>query len=827
MAGNAEVAKAYVTIIPSMRGAQDEISSELIPAARKAGDKAGKAAGEDAGDSFGGGISAKTGAIAGAVGVLASKALDAIAQLGGEMIETSDATDKFRSTLEFAGLDTGEIDRVAASTRKYADETVYDLSTIQNATAQLAANGVKNYDKLVEASGNLNAIAGGNADTFKSVAMVLTQTAGAGKLTTENWNQLSEAIPGAAGVLMDAMKDAGAYTGNFRDAMAEGEITADEFNDALLSIGFDDVAVEAATSTDTIEGAMGNLEATVVGIGSDIITALKPVATDIISSVSDGLSGAADAVGAFVSQAGAELQSFASSDTGQSIASSLASVADAFAKAGGDAAQAFGRAFGDIGIDTGAMSSVFDGMATRAAQIASDISAGIGDALAGIDWNGIATAARGIFDAWSSVAGAVAQAYAQFVAIDVKVSTSIIGQIFSTVASTVSQLASVLSTSLAPVIERVLPIAQAALSGIWVVAGQILSAVGAFVTAVMPGLQAGIDGIIAGLSPILSGIASIASTVIDILWPILQQVADWWNSDFYPALQDAMTTLGAVFGDVFASLGAYLQQFGAAFGDMMSFVNGIIAALKPFIEPILSGIVSSWQGTFSTMLDVVKNIISNVGAVISTIYNTAASVIGRVRNIFSSVFGGIAKIVQQVISGDIGGAINTLKSTVSNVLNNVKGIFGDIFGGIKSVVGNAVNAISEGIRGIATGITAPFRSAISAIRSLWNSTIGGFSFTVPDWVPGIGGGGIRIPYLASGGTITAAGTVLVGEQGPELLTLPTGARVTPLRPDEVGGGDDVMDAIRWLASVLPGIIEESTPDGITGRDFGRLVRRYA
>ena len=83
--------------------------------------------------------------------------------------------------------------------------------------------------------------------------MVLTQTAGQGKLTTENWNQLSDAIPGASGKIQQALKEAGAYTGNFRDAMADGQITAQEFNDAIMSLGFTDAAVEAATSASTIE----------------------------------------------------------------------------------------------------------------------------------------------------------------------------------------------------------------------------------------------------------------------------------------------------------------------------------------------------------------------------------------------------------------------------------------------------------------------------------------------------------------------------------------------------------------------------------------------
>lgn len=237
----------------------------------------------------------KFAAIAGAMGGLVSTgismAVDAISNLSGDIIEASDSAQKFASTLSFAGLDTSTIDQLTASTQKYADQTVYDLSDIRNTTAQLAANGVDNYANLAEAAGNLNAVAGGNADTFRSVGMVLTQTAGAGKLTTENWNQLSDAIPGASGKLQEAMKKNGAYTGDFRDAMAKGEITAEEFNKAVMDLGMTDAAKEAATSTQTIEGAMGNLEASVVNVGVQILDAFKGPATEGMSMLAEGIGG--------------------------------------------------------------------------------------------------------------------------------------------------------------------------------------------------------------------------------------------------------------------------------------------------------------------------------------------------------------------------------------------------------------------------------------------------------------------------------------------------------------------------------------------------------
>lgn len=237
----------------------------------------------------------KFAAIAGAMGGLVSTgismAVDAISNLSGDIIEASDSAQKFASTLSFAGLDTSTIDQLTDRTQKYADQTVYDLSDIRNTTAQLAANGVDNYANLAEAAGNLNAVAGGNADTFRSVGMVLTQTAGAGKLTTENWNQLSDAIPGASGKLQEAMKKNGAYTGDFRDAMAKGEISAEEFNQAILDLGMTDAAKEAATSTSTIEGAMGNLEASVVNVGMQILDSFKGPATQGISMLAEGISG--------------------------------------------------------------------------------------------------------------------------------------------------------------------------------------------------------------------------------------------------------------------------------------------------------------------------------------------------------------------------------------------------------------------------------------------------------------------------------------------------------------------------------------------------------
>lgn len=222
-------------------------------------------------------------------------------ELMGEAVGASDALTKFDKTMSAADFGGDEIMSAKSAMKEYADQTVYDTQTMMNTTAQLAANGIEDYVGLTQAAGNMNAAFGGSEETMRSVAMVMTQTAGAGNLTTENWNQLTDAIPGASGKLQEALLQAGAYTGNFRKAMEDGEITADEFNAAVMQIGGTPVAVEAAKSVDTFEGAMGNAAAGVTSSIQEIVDKYKPFLTDFITGLGETAKGAVEDFGGAVS----------------------------------------------------------------------------------------------------------------------------------------------------------------------------------------------------------------------------------------------------------------------------------------------------------------------------------------------------------------------------------------------------------------------------------------------------------------------------------------------------------------------------------------------
>lgn len=283
---------------------QSQISSRQLETLKSSSDQSGKKI-EDFGDKSTrsarklDGLKDKLGSLKsafsfGAVAGLAHNAISSVVSgvqgLVGEAVNASDSLMKFSKTMEFANFGKSQIESSKKEMKDYADKTVYGLEEILNTTAQLASNGIPNYTELTKAAGNLNAVAGGSSDTFKSVAMMLTQTAGAGKLTTENWNQLADAIPGASGLLQEAMLKNGAYTGNFRDAMEKGEISSNEFNQAIVQLGMNDGAVKAATSTDTLSGSWEQMKSTVInGLQSIIEKIGVENITGFINRVTKGI----------------------------------------------------------------------------------------------------------------------------------------------------------------------------------------------------------------------------------------------------------------------------------------------------------------------------------------------------------------------------------------------------------------------------------------------------------------------------------------------------------------------------------------------------------
>lgn len=525
-------------------------------------------------------IAAIAGAMGGLVSTGVSMAVDAISNLSGDIIEASDSAQKFASTLSFAGLDTSTIDQLTASTQKYADQTVYDLSDIRNTTAQLAANGVDNYANLAEAAGNLNAVAGGNADTFKSVGMVLTQTAGAGKLTTENWNQLSDAIPGASGKLQEAMLKNGAYTGDFRDAMAKGEITAEEFNKAVMDLGMTDAAKEAATSTQTIEGAMGNLEASVVNVGVQILDSFKGPLTEAMSSLADGIGSLPAMFKGFVSSAGPAL-----SQVGKVFQESFAPVGQIVSGQLLPALQPFMQACQNLG-------SAIMPVLNAAFQAFTPV---LGSLVAKLTEVG-ATIMTTITPVINNMAMVVQAALPTIQAAFTTVASTIQGVIdavFPYIQTVITTTMNIINA----IITTVLAAVQGDWDGVW-------NGIGNVVTTVWNGIKAGVSAGINAVSGVISSVMGSITAYWTGVWNTVKGlVSSAWNgitgavSNGVNSVMNTVRGIGGKIRGAFSSAGSWLVSAG----------NNIIQGLINGIKGAIGNAVAAVKGAASSIVNAAKS----------------------------------------------------------------------------------------------------------------------------------------------------------------------------------------------------------------------------
>lgn len=165
---------------------------------------------------------------------------------------------------------------------------------------------------------------------------------------------------------------------------------------------------------------------------------------------------------------------------------------------------------------------------------------------------------------------------------------------------------------------------------------------------------------------------------------------------------------------------------------------------------------------------------------------------------FAGFFIGVWNRIKAVASGVGNWFSNTLPNFFTSAWARIRGAWSKVTGWFSSLGGGIKRVFSN----IGSAITAPFRAAFNAIARAWNGTVGRLSFTVPGWVPGIGGNSFsapRLPTYHSGGKVP-------GTPGQEVMAiLRAGERVSSESSQISGGewipigrGDALLDTLLAL-----------------------------
>lgn len=397
--------------------------------------------------------------------------------------------------------------------------------------------------------------------------------------------------------------------------------------------------------------------------------------------------------------------------------------------------QVFGEGAGLIGQITSALApfaSTLVQVGVAAAPIVSALGSGLHSVITGLGQGlaGLTVNAHGAGQGISAILGAV-------------------GQLLGPVGTLIGAVAGALGPALAALLPAITPLADALLGGL------------------MP--------IINALAPILALIAQLITGVlnaIDPLLPVIGRLVGSFISALLPAFASIVPVLIQVARTLVPPLIAIMNSLSPVLGIVALAVDQIFQALLPVL-PQWAQLETQFMALLPPLMPLIAAVLKLAGYLAVDLAKGIA-VVAR----------GLLDIVAPII-----GAMNWIEGLFGKV-GELGSTFSQVFGGLGNFVGNALNGLIGIVKGPINAVIGLVDTAISYLDQI--------QVSIPSWVPFVGGQSFgisipQIPMLAAGGIATMAGLALVGERGPELLHLPTGAAVSPLPPGGLGGGFGTPD----------------------------------
>lgn len=248
------------------------------------------------------------------------------------------------------------------------------------------------------------------------------------------------------------------------------------------------------------------------------------------------------------------------------------------------------------------------------------------------------------------------------------------------------------------------------------------------------------------------------------------------------AMKEEARSLGLVMSNEAVAAGAAMNDSFTKLSEAgESIKNQIGLALMPAVQGILDWVVEH---------------IPEIQAFVDGL----CTFIGEAIDALKPLFEALGPVIEAVF-GFIGELWETsLKPIFMGIIDFLTNVFSGNWEG-------AFNALVDIVKSIWTGLVEIIKLPLNGIISLINSVFSAIgTIKIPDWVPFVGGSTFslpQIPMLANGGDINAPGTVMVGERGPELLNLPSGASVTPLSKAGASKEDIKAAIVEALTDMLP------------------------
>lgn len=748
------LAHAYVQIVPSMSGVGKAIQDAF--------GSAGDAGGAQAGKGFASGLLAK-GGIVGAAAAVTSKAMGVISSSIGGAVSRVDTMNSFPKVMQNLGYSSAD---AAKQVQKMSDRLQGLPTSLDSMTGmvQQLAPITSSLDEATNISLAFNdaLLAGGKSTVLQANAMEqYNQMLANGQPDLTAWRSVMAAMPGQLNQLAQALVGPTANSMDLYEAMKDGQITFDQFNDALLSLdkegvnGFASFQQQAKDSTNGIATSFANLQTRVKNnvakvidvIGGENIANAVNTFSSSFNMIGDAAAGVMGYVKEWLGQLYGKLQ-----DNG--------------------ALQSFKAAWDNIvNVIKQVVNLVIDWLkfippdgAAAAIKIVADVLKTLSDILPGLmpfivafgtafaTWKTVNATVTGVtkgIDAFKTALGAAKALGLEFST----VVTAAGGPLKALWALFMANPIAIVITAVAALVagfvwfftqtetgRKAWAAFTSWLSETWTAlvegAKALWNGLGEFFTGLWETISGGVtsawNAITTFLTGVWTGISTTVTTIFNGVRDFIVNVFTVIGALIVAPLQAIQNGINTVFGWILSFITQQMNSTNTVWSTIWTaiynvvntiftlirgYISTVVNAIRTVIVVFLSLLKGDWQGAwdaiksfFTTTWDGIKSFLTTILDGIKSIWT---SVWTAVSQFFTNIWNGIVSFLTPIISG--------IRNTISSVLNAIKSVWTNIWNAVKSVASTIWNAISGVVSTYINNVRNTVSTVLNAISNVWTS----------------------------------------------------------------------------------------------------------
>lgn len=277
---------------------------------------------------------------------------------------------------------------------------------------------------------------------------------------------------------------------------------------------------------------------------------------------------------------------------------------------------------------------------------------------------------------------------------------------------------------------------------------------------------------------VLPVLTAVADFLLNKLPVAIQATIDWFKR-IYPGVVGALQPVISFFASYVRAIVLYVQGIIQVFQGLIQFIRAVFSGdwgkAWDGLVKMFGGFVKIFAGMWDALWAYVKLVFTLAWRAIITLFQYYIKLwvllIRTYFNIVISLAQGLVSFLGRVLSTAWNGLINGLRIAWSAVVSFFKGLpaqasafIGNAlsFGG--SIGSSIVNGITGAFTNLGSALGSIIRGAINYVIDAYNALDLGIHFTIPGWVPGVGGKTFGIDdifpdirRLATGGVTTQAG----------------------------------------------------------------------